>query len=153
MLGSSVASISSVGTMGTIGQEMVAAIASKRAGWEPAAPEENVLRSLNEDQLRGLCGTIHDPASHNQQIAKDPAKQELAKRYAAVAYPREFDARKEFSQCTHPIRNQLQCGSCWYVCTLSSCLACAHPSHPIHQPRARFPALFRFPRGPISTSV
>ena len=27
--------------------------------------------------------------------------------------PDEFDARKEWGDCVHPVRDQEQCGSCW----------------------------------------
>jgi len=32
---------------------------------------------------------------------------------ANVAIPEQFDGREHFKQCIHPIRNQMQCGSCW----------------------------------------
>lgn len=37
----------------------------------------------------------------------------VAAAFASQSYPREFDSRKVFSECKHPIRDQKKCGSCW----------------------------------------
>jgi len=85
-----------------IRQSLVDALHSRNfgMGWVAWGPEENPLRWLSEDQIKGLMGTtgLAPVNASSLQVA---------------SLPEAFDAREQWSQCRKPIRNQLHCGSCW----------------------------------------
>lgn len=80
-------------------EELVAAI--RRAGaWEAMDPADNPLAAYSEAEVTGLLGTVvGEPVTFGGGVAAD--------------LPDHFDARKTFGACSHPIRNQAKCGSCW----------------------------------------
>ena len=77
----------------------------KEAGstWSPYEPSENPLKNLTHEQLKALLGTNFD--SPNEDLPRYVAPQ--------VDAPVNFDARTQWPNCVHPVRDQSHCGSCW----------------------------------------
>jgi len=72
-----------------------------------AAPQER-FDGMTFDDVRGLMGTrLSHISEHLDETLHDDF-------YAAIAdVPDAFDARTEWKELIHPIRDQQQCGSCW----------------------------------------
>lgn len=81
---------------------IVEEIKEKATTWKPFEVEENPLKSIPADQLRGMLGTFTmPPKGYPAPVASN------------LAAPGAFDARQQWGACIHPIRDQQQCGSCW----------------------------------------
>lgn len=64
----------------------------------------NKFSTWTDDEVRRfLAGTIIRPFSLPAMVDYNET----------VAVPDSFDSRTQWPSCIHPIRNQLQCGSCW----------------------------------------
>ena len=75
-----------------------------KGSWEPMHPSENPFAAYSTDDIKALLGlpaTPRAPPSFGQRLG------------ASDGLPATFDARDTFGACSHAIRNQLQCGSCW----------------------------------------
>jgi len=99
------AAVAVVGVLGEhpIRQSLVDTLHSMNLGmgWHVWEPEENPLRWLSEAQIKGLMGT------HGLTPLA------VAGNLQAADVPSAFDARQQWPRCQKPIRNQLNCGSCW----------------------------------------
>jgi len=84
-----------------INYEIVQDIKERTTSWEPHMPHENPLKDMTEQELTGLAGTIIAP----------PRDMEATREI--VSTPQDFDSRTKWGACIHPVRNQMQCGSCW----------------------------------------
>jgi cathepsin B len=85
-----------------INPDIVNEIREKTTSWTPMAPEANPLSNLSMSEIMGRLGTIIQgpvglpgPLPFNGDV------------------PKKFDARKEWGNCVHEIRDQAHCGSCW----------------------------------------
>jgi len=64
--------------------------------------QENPLSNMTAEKVMGLMGTnIRGPVGGFQTPD------------VMDGTDKEFDSRKKWGACVHPIRNQAQCGSCW----------------------------------------
>lgn len=68
-------------------------------------PSESPLKEINKEQFTSLLGL--EP--HNNWGPIELGK--YTDDYKNL--PKSFDARQKFKNCIHPIRNQMQCNSCW----------------------------------------
>jgi len=59
------------------------------------------------DQARMLLGTALSHIDEHMEKVRNESV------YGAIAVPTEFDSREQWPNLIHPIRNQMQCGSCW----------------------------------------
>lgn len=87
-----------------ISLEMANKVKESASTWEPYAPHENPLKDLSHEQLMGLLGTTFETpngADIPEYISLD------------VVAPESFDARTQWPDCVHEVRDQQQCGSCW----------------------------------------
>ena len=85
-----------------INQDVVNEIKQKTNKWTPSAPEDNPLFNLTHWQLHMILGTVIKPPQGTMMPPQEN-----------VDIPKEFDARTQWKDCIHPIRNQEKCGSCW----------------------------------------
>jgi cathepsin B len=65
-----------------------------------------------------VCGARAWPGPSNRLQGLRPGDTPLPERRAAPGHqsnllPASFDAREQWGACIHPVRNQLDCGSCW----------------------------------------
>ena len=65
-----------------------------------------------------VCGARAWPGPSNRLQGLRPGDSPLPERRAAPGHqsnllPASFDAREQWGACIHPVRNQLDCGSCW----------------------------------------
>ena len=67
------------------------------------ATSNNLFSQYNEEQLKGLMGTLIEPLAASGLDFED---------YFGEV-PTSFDARTQWPTFIHPIRGQGQCGSCW----------------------------------------
>lgn len=93
---------SALGMTHPVNPDLVNDIKNKADSWTPFEPEHNPLKELNIAEIKGLLGTIVQgpvglpgPDVPNADV------------------PKEFDSRKQWPNCIHPIRDQARCGSCW----------------------------------------
>lgn len=78
---------------------------SQNLGW--VAGRNSKFDAMTLKQAIGLLGTLTSPAdSASTSNAGDDS-------YDAGKVPLEFDCRKNFSTCIHPVRDQGSCGGCW----------------------------------------
>src|SRR4051812_2486487 len=80
----------------------------KQATWESYDYHENPFKDLTMEQLQSLFGTKLTWDEHNKHMILDLDDHSLDDKL-----PKEFDSRKQWSQCTFPVRSQEKCGSCW----------------------------------------
>lgn len=85
-----------------VNHDIVAEIKAKASTWVPMDVHQNPLKDKTVLEIKGLFGTVVQgpvglpgPAPSNADL------------------PTTFDARKEWPECIHPIRDQARCGSCW----------------------------------------
>jgi cathepsin B len=72
--------------------------------WTPVHPSKNPLRHYSAPEIAALCGT---------QVGDAIAKPTPLGSATSGGLPRSFDARQHFGKCSHQIRDQKHCGSCW----------------------------------------
>jgi len=75
--------------------------------WETTSYEESIFRGWNEDEIKGLLGTTEFFEQKIDKYFKLDTVSDLKD------LPTDFDARKQWPNCIHPIRDQGHCGSCW----------------------------------------
>jgi cathepsin B len=80
---------------------MVKTIKAKTSLWQPHDTDSNPLNKYTHEQLLAMLGTYIVP-SNKQYPGSD-----------VVATPDTFDARTQWPNFVHAIRDQQQCGSCW----------------------------------------
>jgi cathepsin B len=80
---------------------MVKSIKAKTSLWESHDTETNPLNQYTHEQLLGMLGTYIVPSN------KEYPESEV------TAVPTNFDARTQWPNFVHAIRDQQQCGSCW----------------------------------------
>jgi len=76
------------------------------------------IKLINE---RGEWTAEHNAFSHKsvedlRSMLMDPkmiVKRGMVSSAEQVSLPTSFDARKQWASCIHPVRDQMQCGSCW----------------------------------------
>jgi cathepsin B len=78
--------------------EMIRKI-NKKGEWEAA---HNQFSHKTVDELKAM---FLDPKMIVKKGVKDSVEQ--------LSLPTSFDARKQWSTCIHPVRDQMHCGSCW----------------------------------------
>lgn len=74
--------------------DVVRDIKNKTKSWTPQDPDENPLAKYSHVQLHMMLGTRIRPPLRTKM---PPPSNELM--------PKEFDARKEWKDCIHPVRN------------------------------------------------
>lgn len=84
-----------------INADMVKTIKAKTSLWQPIDTDANPLNQYTHEQLLSMLGTYIVPS--NKQY---PGSE-------VVETPSDFDARTQWGNKVHPIRDQQQCGSCW----------------------------------------
>jgi len=65
---------------------------------------ENPLRNRSYEEIKGLLGTIIGGEEDTRVYDKPTVNADI---------PTDFDSRKQWPSCIHPIRDQKSCGSCW----------------------------------------
>jgi C1A family cysteine protease len=85
-----------------ISRDVVDEIKSKTKSWVPHEPEDNPLSKYSHVQLHLMLGAHLRPPLRTHMPA--PANTDL---------PKQFDARVQWKDCIHAVRNQEKCGSCW----------------------------------------
>lgn len=87
-----------------INQRIIDEVNSANAPWK--AGKNAVFEGMTFTQVRKMLGTfLVDPETHRlPRVDYNVDANDL---------PKEFDPRKKWSKCIHPVRNQGQCGSCW----------------------------------------
>jgi len=96
---------------------------SQRVDLSKPAIDKDMIEELNKDQTRTWEAGINEifvgktlGDVRNMLISRDffvaNEKIETLPTINATA-PASFDARKQWSACIHPIRDQARCGSCW----------------------------------------
>jgi len=71
------------------------------------AGHNEFFNDMTFDQARPLLGTaLSHIDDHLDKVRNESV-------YGAINVPTEFDSRKHWPNLIHPIRNQMQCGSCW----------------------------------------
>ena len=88
----------------SINHEIVKTVRRTTSLWTTHDPETNPLAGKTLEELKALCGTYME-ASNEPENYTSPVE------YSAL--PANFDARTQWGNCVHPIRDQKQCGSCW----------------------------------------
>jgi len=84
-----------------ITKELSDTIQRHSTSWKAYRPEENPFATWTESEIGQLLGTIRgEPRLKTSKLTNS-------------TLPDSFDARKAHDKCSHPIRNQLHCGSCW----------------------------------------
>merc|ERR1719158_320503 len=87
--------------------------------WETQDWETNPLAKYSDEEFQAMLGTrLGAPRTFDEH---------------APSLQPDFDARKAFGSCVHPIRDQAHCGSCWAFGaaeTLSDNL-CAFTNHSV----------------------
>lgn len=80
----------------------------KEVTWEVEIYENNVFKGWTMDDFMEIFG-------HNNHMIDELETQTetLADDTEITDNPKEFDGRKQWPNCIHPIRRQGQCGSCW----------------------------------------
>jgi cathepsin B len=82
-----------------------------QGSWEPVHPDENMFKDYTVNEIRGLMGLT--------EVRKIPSLRGALQAEGVISsspvpgLPDMFDARQKFGSCSHSIRNQLKCGSCW----------------------------------------
>lgn len=85
-----------------INADIVEEIKNSGASWVPYEAHENPLKDYTAEELMGMLGTVIKPLEDFIEEEDVPN-----------ALPATFDARDQWPNCIHPIRDQKQCGSCW----------------------------------------
>jgi cathepsin B len=80
----------------------VNALLENRGTW--VADTQNKFAGMTLEQKQKYLGTIMTPLGDNAPKTAYPKDGET---------PQDFDARTQWPNCIHPIRDQEQCGSCW----------------------------------------
>ena len=80
----------------------------KEVTWEVETYENNVFKGWTMDDFKETFG-------HNNDIIDELMTQTetVADDMEIADPPKEFDGRKQWPKCIHPIRRQGKCGSCW----------------------------------------
>ena len=88
-----------------VSHAMVQSIRSAQPAWEPMEPHENPFHGYSVSDIKALLGTelVGDEYPYDEETESD----------ALFAAPESFDAREQWPDCVHKIRNQGACGSCW----------------------------------------
>ena len=84
-----------------ISHEMTEKINSKATTWKAADPATNPLSKYTHEELLQKLGTFIVPING------------VHKRPQVTEVPTEFDARAQWPNFVHKVRDQQQCGSCW----------------------------------------
>lgn len=84
-----------------VNPDLVDEIKQKTDSWVPHDTESNPLKDMDMTQIFGLFGTVI------QEPVGLPGPQ------ANAIPPETFDAREQWPDCIHEIRDQAKCGSCW----------------------------------------
>ena len=81
----------------------------KEVTWEVEDYEKNIFTHWTEEEFKfSFCSDFEPPVK--KEIATDD-EDELRD------LPTDFDGRKKWPKCIHPIRIQSHCGSCWAFAT------------------------------------
>ena len=80
-------------------EEIVEEVRTKAKTWEAEDPSKSKFRDYTKRDMQNLLTEIMDP------IYTLPVKQNLRD-------DSFFDARQQWPNCVHPIRDQQSCGSC-----------------------------------------
>jgi cathepsin B len=83
-----------------VNHEMIASIKESATTWTPMKLEDNPFSFMSIEQIKSMMGT-----------KLEVVEETLVDSGADV--PDNFDAREEWGEFIHPIRDQGQCGSCW----------------------------------------
>lgn len=83
-----------------INDHIVSAV-KKSATWVAHEPSENPLKDYTHEELMGMLGTYIVPVNRAYN------------RPQVVSTPASFDAREQWPNYVHAVRDQQQCGSCW----------------------------------------
>jgi cathepsin B len=81
-------------------EEIVEEVRSKPRTWVAEEPNESKFKDFTKRDMQNLLTAILDP------IYTLPVQQNLRD-------DSNFDARTQWPNCVHPIRDQQSCGSCW----------------------------------------
>jgi cathepsin B len=74
----------------------------KNASWKVAEVHENQFSSWSTEEIKGLMGTILD---YQPVDTMCPTQ--------AAGVPESYNFYEAHPECSNPVRNQAQCGSCW----------------------------------------
>jgi cathepsin B len=85
-----------------ISQTAVEFIKTRNASWETHDPETNPLKDKTTEELMAMCGTWNVPHNGIERVNTFVGQ-----------HPDEFDARNEWREKIHAVRDQQGCGSCW----------------------------------------
>jgi len=95
--------VAALASVQAIDMELIDYINNAGSTWTAGVNKFMIGKSV--DDVKALCGTIlskkHVPA-HKTRFGS-----------TGVTPDTSFDSRVQWPDCIHPIRNQLQCGSCW----------------------------------------
>ena len=88
-----------------VSHSMVESIRAARPAWTPMEPHENPFYDYSVSEIQAMLGTIvgEEELPYDEVTLEDDL----------FAAPDSFDAREQWPQCVHKIRNQGACGSCW----------------------------------------
>lgn len=81
--------------------------------WKAVHPRDNIFANWTIEEMRGLMGLQFEHTPEETRAAMTARKPLMDAIRSTSALPESFDARKAFGACSHPIRNQAGCGSCW----------------------------------------
>jgi len=88
-------------TVHPVNDRIYTSVNNANPNWKAHAPEENPLRNYSHDELLNMLGTYIVPVN------------KVYKEVEVTATPAQFDARTQWPQYIHAVRDQQQCGSCW----------------------------------------
>jgi cathepsin B len=86
-----------------VSQSLTEAVNSAKTTWTAMSPEENPFSYMTEEEIRSLMGT---------KLVDTPEIRPRLSDAAIKAAPKSYNFLEE-ADCTHAIRDQASCGSCW----------------------------------------
>lgn len=90
-----------VATLHPVNKVIVSEIKNSGAAWTPMDPEENPFAYMTIEEIKSMMGTNIQPMEEDNELDHE------------VNVPDHFDAREQWKELVHPIRDQAKCGSCW----------------------------------------
>jgi cathepsin B len=83
-------------------------IIKSKANWESYDLNENPFKDYSINEMKELLGTTLLWDDKNFNFLKDDDDHSVLENL-----PKEFDSRKQWPDCTFPVRAQEKCGACW----------------------------------------